>query len=631
MNAAFDPLVPRPIDLPTTLPLGGEIDIEVADRAKILAAPDDPADWPVWREQLHRWRDDARGRVPVEYPKDGWAARCFTTALVWLWDERLFDHERGEFTLDRLLADAERFGGFDAVVLWHAYPIIGLDDRNQFDFYRDVAGLDTLVAEFHARGIRVLVDYNPWDVGTRRDALSDPANLADSVASLGIDGVFLDTMREGGRDLVSTLRQLNPPPVLEGESRVPLDRIGDHEMSWAQWFADSTAPGVMAAHWFERRHLQHHTRRWNRDHSDELQSAWMNGSGLVVWDAVFGSWVGWNERDASTLRRVVRAQRSLADMLIDGEWTPLIDATEEALAAGVYVSRFSSPPMTLWTIVNRGVVDFEGPVIDAEDGGTVVDVTAGMALDSLGSRIVVPARGIAGVLRVDGELPPYVTDLLAAASKDGHASASTFPARLPVRVAVQRPTSSAPPSEAIVLPAGRHTLTVRYRLRETGMYGGAPFVEEWKPLPPRLHADVTEQHTVEIGPVGVACVEVLGDDGAALTGLTLEEARAHAASRGGRLPTEFEWQLAADDPSFRRAEPLVWNWTESEHTDGITRFAILKGGSVYRAEGSEWYFDGGPQPPEFSAKLLLAGPTVQRSTSIGFRLAWDLDEGVRRK
>ena len=30
-------------------------------------------------------------------------------------------------------------------------------------------------------------------------------------------------------------------------------------------------------------------------------------------------------------------------------------------------------------------------------------------------------------------------------------------------------------------------LTVRYRCRETGMYDGAPFVDEWKPLPPRLH------------------------------------------------------------------------------------------------------------------------------------------------
>ena len=162
------------------------------------------------------------------------------------------------------------------------------------------------------------------------------------------------------------------------------------------------------------------------------------------------------------------------------------------------------------------------------------------------------------------------------------------------------------------------------------MYDGAPFVEEWKPLPPRLHADVSEQHTVEIAAVAVACGEVPADDGSPLTGLSLDEARAYAAAVGARLPTEFEWQLAAADPGFRRAEPLVWNWTESEHSDGITRFAILKGGCAYRAAGSEWYFDGGPRPPEFSAKLLLAGLGVDRSPSIGFRLAWDLDQGGRR-
>ena len=63
--------------------------------------------------------------------------------------------------------------------------------------------------------------------------------------------------------------------------------------------------------------------------------------------------------------------------------------------------------------------------------------------------------------------------------------------------------------------------------------------------------------------------------------------------------------------------------TESEHTDGRTRFAILKGGSAWRAGGSEWYVDGGPQDPAFSLKLLLTGP-LERSARIGFRLAVDL-------
>ena len=166
-------------------------------------------------------------------------------AIVWLWDERLFDHDVRASPSTAGCEAAADHGGFDAIVLWHAYPIIGIDERNQFDFYRDVSGLAELVADLRGNGVTVFVDYNPWDIGTRRAVDDDATMLAGLVADLGADGVFLDTMSEGGRDLVATLRRLRPQPVLEGESRVPLERIADHQLSWAQWFADSPVPGVL--------------------------------------------------------------------------------------------------------------------------------------------------------------------------------------------------------------------------------------------------------------------------------------------------------------------------------------------------------------------------------------------------
>ena len=124
---SFDPLVPRPIDLPT--PIDGDL-----DSAKIIAAPDDPADWPAWRDALRRWRADAAQRIgydgsAYDEPAFAWTQRCFSVALVWLWDELLYDHGARRFTPERLLDEADReFGGFDAVVLWHAYPVIGIDE-----------------------------------------------------------------------------------------------------------------------------------------------------------------------------------------------------------------------------------------------------------------------------------------------------------------------------------------------------------------------------------------------------------------------------------------------------------------------------------------------------------------------
>ena len=58
-----------------------------------------------------------------------------------LCDETFYDSKTGRYTVSAFL-DRERheFGGYDSIVLWHAYPRIGLDDRNQFDFYRDMPG-----------------------------------------------------------------------------------------------------------------------------------------------------------------------------------------------------------------------------------------------------------------------------------------------------------------------------------------------------------------------------------------------------------------------------------------------------------------------------------------------------------
>ncbi len=573
MTEAFDPLVPRPIDRPT--PIFGEL-----DSAKIIAAPDDPHEWPAWRDALARWRDEARvGYDGSAYERQTWTQSCFSVALVWLWDELLYDHDAQRFTPERLLDEADReFGGYDGIVLWHAYPVIGIDERNQFDWYRDAPGLEELVKFFQKRDVRIFVDYNPWDTGTRREPLDDAEAVAELVRRLGADGVFLDTMREAMPELRAAL----PDAAFEGESTLSLERIPDHHLSWAQWFADSDVPGVIRARWFEQRHMLHHTRRWNRSHTEELRSAWLNGVGMLVWENVFGSWVGWSERDKELLRGMLTVQRRWEALLTHGQWTPLAARSGDLQVVG---SRWRHGGEELWALANLGDTAFEGPVSLA---GRVV-------------RLKLPALGLAAVTP-DG------------VSAFGGGSAA-YPARETRRLETPHVRVDAVPDGFVAVEP--RPVRARFRRRETGIYGEVPYVEEWKPLPPRLHDFVEVERPTPRGRFAIAVHEEPA------TNLTLAEARAYAAERGARLPTEDEWQVAAEAGVLERSGPLAWNWTESEHTDGRTRFAILKGGSAYQAEGSEWYVDGGPQPPEFSLQFLLTGP-LQRSPRIGFRLAVDL-------
>lgn len=71
----------------------------------------------------------------------------------------------------------------------------------------------------------------------------------------------------------------------------------------------------------------------------------------------------------------------------------------------------------------------------------------------------------------------------------------------------------------------------------------------------------------------------------------------------------------------------TWEWTESERADGVTRFAILRGGSFYQARkgNGSWYMDGGPQEVSFGCKCLLAWPGLDRCATVGFRCAADLE------
>ncbi len=679
-----DLLVPRQLDGPVNVSLDGGAEATGSspmsasaaappsaadlDAGKILAGPSDPVDWPSWRRHLADFSRQVFERIPVgavSGPKpQAWAAQCRTVFLAWLWDDRLYDFDRDEFTPDRLIAEMDhQFGGIDGIVLWHAYPVIGVDDRNQFDFY-DVPGLSDLVAWFHAHHIRVFLNYNPWDTATARRSGTDAVELRHTLDALDADGLFLDTLREGSVDLITTV---GTDRVLESESRLSVAAMRTHQLSWAQWFADSPVPGVLRAHWLDRQHMQHHTRRWNRDHSEELQSAHLNGCGVLLWDNVFGAWVGWSERDLATHRRMRAIHTSFGDLLADGDWIPLIDLGPQAFAAGVFGACFADTSRELYLLVNRSAkattvqVRLDAVRLDAREPGTPESAGDRVYTDlfggsdgrmTVGCAIVVtlPGRGVGAVLIAPerGPLLPggISTDVSFPARPLVHRPSPWLPRELPVT------------GQGIPVPTGSHRTEMRFRRRENGMLTGAWWVDAWKPLAPDLHAEMTQDCTTLV-PDGVRVrvesvtkgefATFLRESGyrprishrfladwpasAAQTGMGLcaarldepvtfvdiAEAQAYAAWVGGRLPSQAEWHLAA---ARSVGLPLIWQWTSDHYQEGPSRFDLLVGGTAQERAGSGWYFDSGPQPAGWVAKLLEPGRGLSRSATVGFGIAW---------
>ncbi len=661
-----------------------------------------------WLGELREWRGSARGLTGHRNDRylTGEANRLrqtFSIFLVNVWDRELLS-ERGRLDPQPLQARIDReYGGTDILMLWNGYPRIGLDERNQFDFWRDLpgglGGVRELIATLQERGLKVAIPYLPWDGDTARPKPAEEL-LVELVEYLEPDVLFLDTLSSGDAALMQRLDAARPGLLYMPEALPDESRLSDHVLSWMQGQREGAVPGVIRNRFFEQRHMLFEVRRWQSDHQAELQRAWLNGTGTVIWENVFGTWVGTTERFRRSHRLMRGVHRRLSDLLTEGEWTPVAPLGPE----GVYASSWAQGDLRFYAVVNRSGAAVSGLTLprrlDPPDspavhgsgtwtGGGKGDVSAGRRAFELtrGSELEVDGHG---AVRLD--LPGDFAGVLVAPEAFWDQGWRAF---LQEQVAAPRPetaATSAPEAAVRNSPAAvlssrdavageerrraagmtflrggdspRRESTISYRVRECHFLPGVDDFHwlDGKHLTRQVPYRLSQRRfMIARTPVTNAqFARFLGDSGyvpadatnylrhwggstppAALAGESVvwvspAEARACAAWYGGRLPTLAEWQQAAEAgradigpegaPLGRSGLELgrVWELTDPEYDDGHTRFIMLRGGSVYRAEGSVWYFDGGPRPTDWASKMILFGPGIDRAATVGFRIVYDL-------
>jgi formylglycine-generating enzyme required for sulfatase activity len=523
------------------------------------------------------------------------------------------------------------------------------------------------VREFHRQGVRVFLPYNPWDTGTARAQESDDSALARLVGATEADGLFLDTMLAAPTGLRQSIDAVRPGVAFEPEGHPSIEEMQQCNASWAQGLQAYPEIGVLHLKWIEPRHMQHQIRRWDKSHQGELAAAWLNGSGILVWENVFGYWNPWSAEDRATLRRMAPVWRHFADHFAQGNWLPYFPTS----ARDTYAACWERNGTRLWTIV-RPQGDAPGSVVlEIDDRGEAYfDLWRGVPIQAQDTggriRLEVPLTRFSAVATSPRGTSDRSLHMLVASQREE--AMRRVPT--PQEDAWIRATSVVDPHPASVLKArgdsvdpgmlavdgGRFTFTLRHMRRECGCYPdpGTP-PEKWdafligtphdQPLEHRVSADLASCR-VDATPVtnarfeeflidsgyrpnvpdrflkhwgGDVCPAELRDR--PVVYIDVEDARAYAAWAGKRLPSEWEWHRGATQhgEAFRRGE--VWEWTESVRDDGHTRFIMLRGGCRWQAEGSVWYFPTGPQPIDTHAKFLLLAPGLDRCATIGFRCA----------
>jgi formylglycine-generating enzyme required for sulfatase activity len=623
-----------------------------------------------------------------------WAGSAFSGYFLFAYDRRFYTPEEGYKTQALIEDFQERLGGVDTVVFWPSYPQLGVDDRSQFDFFDDMpGGLTGLREQFRLmqeKGIRILLPFLPWDTGTRRENDEAEKQLIALVAALEADGIFMDSLSGAEDRLRMATDSEKLGVVFVPGACPPVEQVSVCNLSWAQNAEYPIPPGIPLLKWVEPRHMQHFVRPFSLDRREEIEQAFFNGSGLMIWENVFGFANPLSEEDAALWKRCVSILRSMHKPFTSSLWDPFFPSLQEDL----YIHRWPGAPGTVFTLINKGepleyvpLIRWKLPeslradqmvVYDLWNGGTLrwdmnefgavqvwgdverlgciaISFSPDENLENLAAQRKKEQLPEASSRHQYLALPPRLAAPAAnASSNTGGTDGMRFISGGGITLAAANPGN---PADERLLPlqkqaeAETHQVNPFY-MDEAQVSNGAfqVFLQETG-----YHPENDQNFLKHWG--GRSMPDALAD--LPVVYVSLEDARAYAAWAGKRLPTEEEWQAAAqgedgrcwpwgNDFSSQHCAPAgtapasvrscasgrspygmyhmtgnVREWTESEYSDGITRFCILRGGSCYEAKGSRRYVPGGPQPVTARTKYLLMHPGLDRSSLIGFRCAKD--------
>ena len=676
-----------------------------------------------------------------------WIKESYLIILLMAWDRDFFDRLTGKYNYAEVLKKGiQLFGNIDVYGIWPTWPRLGLDERNQWDLYRDLPGgteqLKTFVKMSKQSGTRFFIAYNPWDNSTRKE--DHYKGMARLISETGADGVVLDTKGSSSYELQAAADSVRKGVIMYSEGMsVPKDMPGI--ISGRVHNAIFMSPELNLNKLIKPDFSIFRVCDVGEDilHR-EIAISFFNGYGTELNMFRPGGRDENYRRDLDYLSSTTLILRQNNDAFLDNDWTPMINTRTDK----VYVNRWKSGEKIVYTVLNMRSEGVNGSLfeVDAAEGKHFISLwnhenlipvkengklfvsstTTGWQSSYSGTRregsvdciaelpVLIRSEMEGDSIKIKGGLqgqliiwkgdPSYQTlhkdlrilndttirvkDLfgnyegkivlqLLEKNRLKDENILVLKGGRPWRISksVRTALSLNIPSDMVLVPGSDFSFNVSANddfIPNPDVSGNLVKIDSFLIDKYPVTNEQYNNFLVKTGyrPSDTTRYLRHWDSGMMKEGqeqypvvyLSYEDMQAYARWAQKRLPTEAEWQLAAQgtdkrkwpwgdefhgtfcNNAFGRPTPVdafskgvspfgvfdmvgnVWQMMNDMYFNGTDYFTVIRGGSYYKPESSWWYIQGGPQPLDKTQIQLLVSPGFDRSPAVGFRCVKDVDK-----
>ncbi len=576
-----------------------------------------------------------------------WTHQNFVMGFAFMWDNKFWNPETGEYLVDSYCKTMEKeFGGIQSVILWHSYPNIGIDEKNQFEMLREmpggITGVAKVVDDFHKNGVKVFLTYNPWDLDTRRPENHDFIELAKIIDKTNADGIYLDTWKcsKGVISLYDVENSFRDAVAKFGKKVAFTTEIlpelkdlyGTDALtsSWGQEISPFNFSDLSHQKWLMPEHKQYYIKRMSKKRKPLLAHAWINGQGIQVWENIFGTMNLWSADHRKILRKMNAIWKNYGNLYITDDWKPFIPLQNKNLIASQWTNGNYTITNFVDTVKSKNKLKFE---INSKEA-KYFDIWNGKELPVKKEERKLYVELIVndfGCLLQTNETDEKLNLLVSAQKKETETPLplnddyeKELSLKETIKYAYKLNNTPVIKTELLKVEGGEKTFTAKHIWREGECYpnmdakNNHDLVISFEDGAQRItHTHTQKIDAYEIMPQvvtnaqfeefmkatnyrprfsenflkhwnGSTCPSEIKDN--AVVYVSLEDARAFAEWAGMRLPTEWEWQLAYETHGDKFQFNDVFEWNESERFDGFNRFVTLRGGCRRWITPSSWWY-----------------------------------------